>query len=95
MTFMDFPLLTMRTKTSLLIHSTNLKNWIAIATDKGLDYKTYNKNKKSKRYFSDEQWKKGIKKFRITQRNRCFGYVNNGIFYVLRFDLDHELSDVG
>ena len=67
----------------------------AIATDKGLDYKTYNKNKKSKRYFSDEQWKKGIKKFRITQRNRCFGYVNNGIFYVLRFDLDHELSDVG
>ena len=70
-------------------------DWNAIATDNGLDYKTYNKNKKSKRYFSDEQWKKGIKKFRITQRNRCFGYVNNGIFYVLRFDLDHELSDVG
>lgn len=40
-------------------------------------------------------WKKGIKKFRITQRNRCFGYVENGVFYVLRFDLDHELSDVG
>ncbi len=70
-------------------------DWNAIATDKGLDYKTYNKSKKSKRYFSDEQWKKGIKKFRITQRNRCFGYVDNGIFYVLRFDLDHELSDVG
>lgn len=70
-------------------------DWNAIATDNGLDYKTYNKNKKSKRYFSDEQWKKGIKKFRITQRNRCFGYVDNGVFYVLRFDLDHELSDVG
>ena len=28
-------------------------DWNAIATDKGLDYKTYNKNKKSKRYFSD------------------------------------------
>ena len=55
-------------------------DWNAIATDNGLDYKTYNKNKKSKRYFSDEQWKKGIKKFRITQRNRCFGYVDNGIF---------------
>ena len=27
--------------------------WNTIATDKGLDYKTYNKNKKSKRYFSD------------------------------------------
>ena len=70
-------------------------DWNAIAMDNGLDYKTYNKNKKSKRYFSDEQWKKGIKKFRITQRNRCFGYVDNGVFYVLRFDLDHELSDVG
>lgn len=70
-------------------------DWSAIATDNGLDYKPYNKKKKSKRYFSDEQWKKGIKKFRITQRNRCFGYVDNGIFYVLRFDLDHELSDVG
>lgn len=37
----------------------------------------------------------GIKKVKITQRNRCFGYVDNGVFYVLRFDLDHELSDVG
>ncbi len=70
-------------------------DWNAIATDKGLDYKTYNKNKKSRRYFSDNLWKKGIKKFKITQWNRCFGYVNNGIFYVLRFDLDHELNDVG
>lgn len=70
-------------------------DWSAIATDKGLDYKAYSKNKKSKRYFSDEQWKKGIKKFKITQRNRCFGYVDNGVFYVWRFDLDHELSDVG
>ena len=69
--------------------------WNTIAMDKGLDYKTYNKNKKSKRYFSDDLWKKGIKKFRITQRNRGFGYVDNDIFYVLRFDLDHELSDVG
>ena len=28
-------------------------DWNAIATDKGLDYKPYNKIKKSKRYFSD------------------------------------------
>ena len=28
-------------------------DWNAIATDNGLDYKTYNKTKKSKRYFSD------------------------------------------
>lgn len=68
-------------------------DWNAIATDNGLDYKTYNKIKKSKRYFSDNG-RKALKKFRITQRNRCFGYVDNDIFYVLRFDLDHELSDV-
>ena len=30
MALMDFPLLTMRTKTSLLIHSANLKNWIGM-----------------------------------------------------------------
>ena len=30
MALMDFPLLTMRTKTSLLIHSANLKNWVGI-----------------------------------------------------------------
>lgn len=70
-------------------------DWTAVATDDGLDYKTYNKNRRSKHYFSDDLWKKGIKKFRITQRNRCFGYVEDGVFYVLRFDLDHELSDVG
>ena len=94
---MDFPLLTMRTKTSLLIYFKKFEesDWNAIATDNGLDYKTYNKNKKSKRYFSDDLWQKSIKKFKITQRNRCFSYVDNGVFYVLRFDLDHELSDVG
>lgn len=70
-------------------------DWTAIATDDGLDYKTYNKNRRSKHYFSDDLWKRGIKKFRITQRSRCFGYVDSGVFYVLRFDLDHELSDVG
>jgi hypothetical protein len=30
MTLMDFPLLTMRIQTSLLIHSANLKNWVGI-----------------------------------------------------------------
>lgn len=70
-------------------------DWCDIATDNGLDYKRYNKNNKNKDYFTDDLWKKGIWKFRITKRYRCFGYVDNGIFYVLRFDLEHELSDVG
>jgi hypothetical protein len=70
-------------------------DWCDIATDKGLDYKRYDKKNKNKDYFTDDLWKKGIWKFRITKRYRCFGYVDNGIFYVLRFDLDHKLSDVG
>lgn len=40
-------------------------DWSAIATDNGLDYKPYNKNKKSKRYFSDDLWSKGIKKLAL------------------------------
>ena len=70
-------------------------DWNAIATDKGLDYKKYNKNKKSKRYVSNDQWEKGTMKFRITKRNRCFGYVKDDVFHVLRFDLDHKLSNDG
>lgn len=70
-------------------------DWSEIATDNGLDYKSYNRNRRSRHYFSEEIWKKGIMKFRITQRNRCFGYVEDGVFYVLRFDLNHELSNVG
>ena len=70
-------------------------DWHEIVTDKGLDYKSYNKTRKSRHYFTDDLWQKDIKKFRITERNRCFGYVDNGVFYVLRFDLDHELSNVG
>ncbi len=70
-------------------------DWPEIATDKGLDYKDYSKNRKSKRYFSNELWLKGVKKFRVTRRNRCFGFVENGVFYVLRFDVDHELSNLG
>ena len=70
-------------------------DWPDIATDKGLDYKDYSKNRRSKRYFSDELWRKGVKKFRVTRCNRCFGFVENGVFYVLRFDVDHELSNLG
>lgn len=70
-------------------------SWAQISTDTGLDYKDYTKNKRSKPYFSKKLWQKGIKKFRVTQRNRCFGYVEKSVFYVLRFDLDHELSDLG
>ena len=58
---MDFPLLTMINKKSLLIHSTNLKNWIAIATDKGLDYKTYNRIRKASVIFRMTYGRKALR----------------------------------
>lgn len=70
-------------------------SWQQIATDDGLDYKEFSKNKKTSAYFSDDEWCYGIHKFRIDQKIRCFGNTINGIFHVLRFDLDHKLSDLG
>lgn len=63
-------------------------SWQQISMDDALDYKEYPDNNK---IFRDIPHK--IHKFRVTQKYRCFGYVDNGIFYVLRFDLEHKLSD--
>ena len=63
--------------------------WHQISVDDGLDYKEFNNRK----FFRDIPYQ--IHKFRINQRYRCFGYINEGVFYVLLFDLDHRLSDLG
>ncbi len=70
-------------------------SWQEIATDDGLDYKEFDKNKRTSLYFSDREWDRGIHKFRISQKIRCYGNTINGVFYVLRFDLEHKLSDLG
>ena len=69
--------------------------WSDILADNGLDYKKYNKNKETDRFFSAEQWRKGIFKFRVNQVIRCFGRQENGIFFVYKFDLNHKMSDLG
>ena len=66
-----------------------------IPMDDALDYKEFHCNANTKRFFHKEMWGKGIRKFRITQEIRCLGYVEDSTFYVLRFDLDHKLSDLG
>lgn len=63
-------------------------SWQQIDVDKALDYKFYPDNDN---VFKDVHHK--IHKFRTSRKYRCFGYVDNGIFYVLRFDLEHKLSD--
>jgi hypothetical protein len=64
-------------------------SWQQISVDDALDYKEYN----NKNYFKNIGEK--IYKFRISQKYRCFGYVKNSTFFVLQFDLEHKLSDVG
>ena len=63
-------------------------SWSDVFTDDGLDYKPYPDNDK---IFRKIPYK--IQKFRTSQKYRCFGYVSDSIFYVLRFDLEHKLSD--
>lgn len=64
--------------------------WEQIYMSDALDYKEY-KNKQ-KNTISNLR-SKTIHKFRISQKIRCFGYVRNGIYFVLMFDLTHKLSD--
>lgn len=63
-------------------------SWQQINVDDALDYKPYPDNDK---VFKNIPYK--IHKFRVTQKYRCFGYTIDGIYYVLRFDLEHKLSD--
>ena len=70
-------------------------SWPQISVDTGLDYKEFDQNRRTRSYFPNEIWQKGVMKFRISRGIRCFGYVEDGVFYVLRLDLEHELSDLG
>jgi hypothetical protein len=63
-------------------------SWQQIGVDDALDYKPYPDNDN---IFKNVPHK--IHKFRTSRKYRCFGYVDNGKFYVLRFDLEHRLSD--
>ena len=63
-------------------------SWQQISVDDALDYKPYPDTDK---VFKSVPHK--IHKFRVTQKYRCFGYTVNGVFYMLRFDLEHKLSD--
>jgi len=72
--------------------------WEDIIKSDGLEYKQYNKPKKLKvlGWFRDAPYKNtDIYKFRITQKYRCFGYRKGNEFFILRFELDHKISDQG
>ena len=70
-------------------------SWPEILKDNGFEFKEFSQNKDTKSFFSDKLWKLGIYKIRIDKKTRCFGYCSSKKFHVLRFDLDHKLSDMG
>ena len=61
-------------------------SWKNIISSDGLQYKKYN---------GKEFKNQNIYKFRITQKYRCFGYREDNIFFVLKFEIDHKMSDNG
>ncbi|MBN9901369.1 hypothetical protein [Bacillus thuringiensis] len=69
-------------------------SWEQICQSSGLRYKEYSP--------SGTSWFKGtlyesekIMKFRVNDKYRCFGYRVGDIFRVLRFEIDHKISDKG
>lgn len=70
-------------------------DWDSIISSDGLDYKAYKPSKKENWFTGSLYEQKQIFKFRITQKYRCFGYRNGNNFHVLRFEIDHKISDKG
>ena len=65
---------------NLLLIKFESLSWQQIVTDDGLDYKEFSKNKKTGTYFSDDEWRAGVHKFRIDQKIRCFGKYHKWCF---------------
>lgn len=70
-------------------------DWTNILTSDGLEYKSYSPSKSNNWFKGTEFENTSIYKFRVTQKYRCFGYRDNGIFHILRFEIDHKISDNG
>ncbi len=69
--------------------------WKDILLSDGLEYKQYKPNRKND-WFRDNKYSKiDIYKFRVTQKYRCFGYRKGDVFHILRFEVDHKISDKG
>lgn len=61
-------------------------SWDNIISSDGLQYKKYNGTA-----FEGLN----VYKFRVTQKYRCFGYREENEFFVLKFEIDHKMSDNG
>lgn len=71
------------------------KNWSDIYSDQTLAYKSYKPSDKDNWFRESEYRDKTIDKFRCRNPKRCFGFKEKDIFYVLRIERDHKISDRG
>ncbi|MWC30773.1 MAG6450 family protein [Paenibacillus sp. MMS18-CY102] len=70
--------------------------WVDIGKSDGLQYKLYSPSSQDENWFRNSQYRdKVICKFRTSRKYRCFGYRENDVFYILRFERDHEISNRG
>lgn len=75
-----------------------VKTWKDILTDRFFDYKDYQPVSDRHNVFAGGKIAdKNIDKFRCGQHSqvRCFGYREEELFYVLRIERDHSISDHG
>lgn len=71
------------------------ENWTEIIKDPSLRYKEYRASEKEN-WFKNSKYKDTtIHKFRCGNPKRCFGYRKDDIFYALRMERDHSISDNG
>lgn len=73
-------------------------SWTEIQKDTYFHYKPYSPSAKSDDWFRNTKYRdKRIDKFRcgIHSMIRCFGYREKDVFYILRMERDHKISDNG
>ncbi|WP_313236128.1 hypothetical protein [Sporosarcina ureae] len=71
-------------------------DWNQITNSDGLKYKSYEPSNYKQSWFKGEKYQTmKIFKFRATIKFRCFGYRREDVFYVLRLEVDHSISDNG
>lgn len=69
----------------------SLSEWSSINRDGGFQHKPY----RGDWFEKTKHAKKDIYKFRVTKKYRCFGYREKNEFFVLRFEVEHKISDNG
>ena len=71
------------------------KDWTEIAQDAALRYKEYKPSRKENWFLGSPYEDMTIHKFRCGNPKRCFGFRQGDVFYVLRMERDHSISDKG